>query len=784
MKRTTFPFLRVFAMALLVAGGSASGQVQNLTKVDINNPVTSTLATNADGSITVTAGGNDTWGNEDSFTYLYEQKTGDFDVRVQILDLQVDDITQQDSAKASLHARVSLDKDAPDVMINGTPEAGANYIETIFRPLPGGGTEDPPVNGFEKKYGDGPWDGTFRPTGGAHLYYPPDNVSTWLRMRRVKNMINVYYSQDGWNWQMLADYTLDPANYPSTLYVGLSTVAHIDPNSNPPENPDNRVRATYANYGPTPAPKPNISGTPVTADAGPGVYPNTTVSAINWKLQIPADGKAPNGNFITYNSDNKNEIILSIDGEGPISWAAPGYNQGDLDISLAPRDPVAATQPGNLGPYSNPNRNISVTDPASPVTQAWIPSTRQGLVIGSIRKNGQQWNDNGAGGATSLFHSFCSVSIDFSSRLGFGMDNGSFQNGEFYFSIYKFGESDPTLPSASSPWALREANINVAMAWFPFDQGWKAGYIGDATLGPDAFWRKQGSHSAAVVEGTAAIDKVSSKAIFRWQDPGTGIFGGLGLLTLPGVDATKDGMVFCASNDDESNNEGQYLTAAPYDDGTTKGWLISMRQDDTYTYSDPNKSEFGFVYIPYTAGNLVGGHVNGVDGRKLHGAGTYSVVRLAAGQYEITIPGKTGQDGMLLIQASGYLASNPTEPDNTVLSYEYNTQSGKFVVESRYVSSGTGPQGMDETPLRDADFYFAWVDFKNPLTPTVIVLPTFNPPVFSNGQLTISWTGTGTLLESDDLAKPMSQWTSVTSTSPYNVTPASGGSRMFYRLRQ
>ncbi|MEI6781181.1 MAG: hypothetical protein WCQ21_09710 [Verrucomicrobiota bacterium] len=782
MKKSTF--LRVFSMALLVAGGSASGQVQNLTKVDINNPVVSTLATNGDGSITVTAGGNDTWGNEDSFTYLYEQKTGDFDVRVQILDLQVDDPAQQDSAKASLHARVSLVPGAADVMINGTPEAGANYVETIFRPALGVGTDDPPINGFEKKYGDGPWDGTFRPTGGGHLYYPPDVVSTWFRMRRVKNMINVYYSQDGWTWQMLADYTLDPVNFPATIYVGLSTAAHIDPAT---ENTNNRVRATYANYGPTPAPKPNISGTPVPADAAPGVYPTASVSSINWNLQIPANGKAPNGDFITYNAGNKNEIILTIDGEGPIYWAAPGYNQGDLDFSLAPRDPVAATQPGNLGPYSNPNRNISVTDPASPVTQAWIPSSRQGLVIGSIRKNGQQWNDDGAGGPTSRFHSFCSVSIDYSSRLGFGMDNGQWQNGEFYFSIYKFGENDPTLPTASNPWALREANINVAMAWFPFDQGWKAGYIGDATMAPDAFWRKQGSHSAAVVEGTAAINKVSSKAIFKWEDPGTGVYGGLGRLTLPGVDATKDGMVFCASNDDQSNNEGQYLTAAPYDDGTAKGWLVSMRQDDTYVYSDPDRSEFGFVYIPYTAGNLIGGQVKGTDGSKLHGAGSYSIVRLAAGQYEITLPGKTGLDGVLLLQASGYLASNPVEPDNTVLTYEY-TQTNKFVVESRYVSSGTGPQGMDETPLRDADFYFAWLDFKNPLTPSaVVVVPAFNPPVLNkDGLLTISWTGTGTLLQSTNAALPMAQWTTVpgSPTSPYNVTPATGAPRTYYRLRQ
>jgi hypothetical protein len=66
------------------------------------------------------------------------------------------------------------------------------------------------------------------------------------------------------------------------------------------------------------------------------------------------------------------------------------------------------------------------------------------------------------------------------------------------------------------------------------------------------------------------------------------------------------------------------------------------------------------------------------------------------------------------------------------------------------------------------------------------VAPNFNPPVFKNGQLTISWTGTGTLLQSTNVALPMSQWTTVPGnpTSPYRVTPATAGPRWFYRLKQ
>jgi hypothetical protein len=60
-------------------------------------------------------------------------------------------------------------------------------------------------------------------------------------------------------------------------------------------------------------------------------------------------------------------------------------------------------------------------------------------------------------------------------------------------------------------------------------------------------------------------------------------------------------------------------------------------------------------------------------------------------------------------------------------------------------------------------------------------VPKFNAPVLANGVLTISWTGTGTLLESTNLT----DWAVVpgSPTSPYTVTNPSGATR-FYRLQQ
>ena len=59
--------------------------------------------------------------------------------------------------------------------------------------------------------------------------------------------------------------------------------------------------------------------------------------------------------------------------------------------------------------------------------------------------------------------------------------------------------------------------------------------------------------------------------------------------------------------------------------------------------------------------------------------------------------------------------------------------------------------------------------------------PKFNKPVLSGGQITITWSGTGTLLESTDLIN----WTPVPGnpTSPYTVS-AGLAVRKFYRVQQ
>src|SRR5690348_8680433 len=105
-----------------------------LTLANINNPITPSVVTNGDGSISITAGGGDTYGAPDSFTYAYQVVTGDFDVSVQVVNVTATDVFAQDTPKGSLMMRSSLDPSAYDVQINATPPTPSNrngQIESI-----------------------------------------------------------------------------------------------------------------------------------------------------------------------------------------------------------------------------------------------------------------------------------------------------------------------------------------------------------------------------------------------------------------------------------------------------------------------------------------------------------------------------------------------------------------------------------------------------------------------------------------------------------------------------
>jgi hypothetical protein len=159
-------------------------------------------------------------------------------------------------------------------------------------------------------------------------------------------------------------------------------------------------------------------------------------------------------------------------------------------------------------------------------------------------------------------------------------------------------------------------------------------------------------------------------------------YGGLGVLTLPGVNAETNGMLFTTSAN--GNSDVNIVGVAPTNDATSgaSGWLVTIREDSALTaeeVANGGQFQFEFVYIPYNAQNLIGGHINGASGASLHSAGTFTLGRTGTGTYELTIPGKGGITARCCSRVADFEATTTTPmASRAFLSYQYNAASGNL----------------------------------------------------------------------------------------------------------
>ncbi|MGE4178452.1 MAG: hypothetical protein AB7J34_01380 [Limisphaerales bacterium] len=409
--------------------------------------------------------------------------------------------------------------------------------------------------------------------------------------------------------------------------------------------------------------------TPQVPEGGgpPGPFPNTSVSAVN----VIAKGGA---------AFDSNVEVTALDGSGPIPWSVNRYNRGDFALRLSPGDPTAAL--ANLGQGFI---EFGDNSPGVAASQAWRPHPNLGVTIPTARQNGPiDWND-GEGPF------FPTVGISgASSGPGYNVNDGSFGPGNLDINTGRAGTH------ASSP----EANFAFSASWFPYDQGWLAGDVGAPADDGTSSWNGADAHATGLTPG-----------MIQWsQFPAeSGVYGGLANLVLPGVNALEDGMIFATSSD--GGSDVNIVGVLPLEDGSA--WTITVREDsetEPENLAAANQSEFQFVYVPFNAQNLVGGHIVGSDGSKRKAVGTFTVTRTAAGTYELTIPGKTGTDGALLLQvADSESGTSVPLASRAFLSYEF--RDGKFVIQSRKTTSDI------TADLVDASFYVAWVDFQTPLSP-------------------------------------------------------------------
>jgi len=215
---------------------------------------------------------------------------------------------------------------------------------------------------------------------------------------------------------------------------------------------------------------------------------------------------------------------------------------------------------------------------------------------------------------------------------------------------------------ANSP---KENNVNSAVAWFPFGDGWTAGHVNR--------------------EGVLVNANTATPEMFKYLplgEPGR-------IIADFGVNALSDGLLFTVGA-----NNSNYLTAATPREGGA-GWDIKLVSN---TNGLGTAGDFSFLYLRSSLEGLIAGSFDGGAGESTRSYGDFEAIRLETGKYRIAVPGETPESGMLILSAA--------DVANVVaVSYQADAEGG-FVVQT-----------IDPVTAQPVDGAFNWafVSFEDPI---------------------------------------------------------------------
>ncbi len=255
-----------------------------------------------------------------------------------------------------------------------------------------------------------------------------------------------------------------------------------------------------------------------------------------------------------------------------------------------------------------------------------------------------------------------------------------------------------------------EFNVNLAGAWFPYDQ-----YIG--ALVRNSTRANGGTNDTLIGTPGLELDKH-----FTWYQNGRFIVD----LTSFGINAQTDGVLLVNGGKDEQN----YALAAvnPTNNGT---WLVRVKDMSTPTFNNSEQDPIAWVFIPKTNTMLISGRFNG-DGSisMFSGDAPQFTVRpmleIGAGRWELKMNDYTPAEGVLIISAEAEGALNT---DN-IVTYEPTAAGDGWEIQSRD-TPGMGlqtPVGALGEPEAVCSFVFVPAS-----TPGVTVTPTENLLTSENG---------------------------------------------------
>lgn len=460
----------------------------------------------------------------------------------------------------------------------------------------------------------------------------------------------------------------------------------------------------------------------------PGAFPSTAASArlnITTSLSGVLDGAG---------SEYVNGLPFSqYTGEatfGPYAFTSGWTNEGDFDLNISPN---AGLLPYTVGtgdrsdfvfptdawdPFRRPSDNALRLTSGEP-TYAWGMTSAAGVVQVTVANNGRDNNFTINGQPTgTLYGNAHATAGSFRSGRGYNMLTGEHRNGNGFifisFNIFGLGQEFPA--------------IDIATVWFPFSEGWVAGYVrpdGDDlvwladTTGPDGL-----GGSVVYPARSPYLPELASDVVTRFAGSSAQGFISLDGLSEPYANGLSpdNAMLFMDSN--FSGNDDNFINIIEASQGDSAGWQYIIRKDedidpqgdDSTVWAPKSQEQYSFIALPYSTPNLIGAKVNG-DGSVAMGtdASGFTVTRTGTGEYALQISGVAGERGSLLLQPIEVAPNNADLPWNNFMSYEYDAANNRYVIQSRKTELVIGANPFDEEyPLVDSAFYVAYVSFDRP----------------------------------------------------------------------
>jgi regulation of enolase protein 1 (concanavalin A-like superfamily) len=262
------------------------------SSADLGSPAVPGSASFSGGVYTVTAGGIDIWGTSDQFHYVYQQASGDIDVKVRIASISYADRW----SKAGVMIRSSLDPSAAHAMM--VTSAGRGYA-------------------FQRRNTDGGLSVNTAGSSGA----PPG----WVRLKRSGTLVTAYQSADGVNWVTVGS---DAIALDDQVYVGIAATSHI-------ATAATTVQADNFSVVQTAAPPPNAPPTVSLA-------PNGTTFTAPASISLTATASDPEGQLARVEFYN-GSTLLATDTSAPYSFTWSGTAAGTYALRAVAYDANGAS---------------------------------------------------------------------------------------------------------------------------------------------------------------------------------------------------------------------------------------------------------------------------------------------------------------------------------------------------------------------------------------------------------------------------------------------------------